>query len=202
MELGPWNGSVRCLPSFKFCCAFSLFSWEAIDLSWPNYLFYDPCLQTVPEESSQIFLRVGEIEYTHRSEEHWVGWVKPLLAIGMARTVSGSVLESELVPCPWGIELQQPGVCMTVMQKKKLYHGIMLLWSWATGSFSHAEAEYAVPVCQDTGLVSFPGIPAGQGGQALNLSCEISCVVTSEFKALYQDWGLENHCLNVVNSVE
>lgn len=37
------------------------------------------------------------------------------------------------------------------------------------------------------------------GGQALNLSCEISCLVINEFKALYQDWGLENQCLSMAN---
>lgn len=162
MELGPWNGSVRCPPSFKFCCVFSLFSWEAIALSWPNYFFYDPSLQTVPEESSQIFLRVGEIEYTHRSGEYWVGWVKPLLAIGNGK--DGQWLSAWEWVSSLPVENRTAAArCVYDCHAKKALSWDNATLELRTGSFSHAEENMQCQSARTLVLCPFQGFLQGRG---------------------------------------
>lgn len=131
-----------------------------------------------------VFLRVGEIEYTRTGEKSiGVSWVKPLLAIVNGKDgewLSSGVWVSSL---PVG-NRAAAARCLHDCHAKKALSWDNTTLELRPGSLSHAEPEYAVSVCHNTGLVSFPEIPAGQGGQALNLSCEILCVVTKEFKAL------------------
>lgn len=168
-----------------------------------TYLFFfmlHLCSQ-IQSSVLNVFSRVGEVEYMHTGlESIGVGWVESMLAAGNGK--NGQWLSSwEWVSSlpTWSRTAAARCVYGCHAKKPQPFSWDNATLELRTSPLSGAEAEYAVPVCQNTGLVSFPEILAGQGGQALNLSCEISCVVTNEFKLLYQNWGLENNCLSVVN---
>lgn len=153
-------------------------------------------------------LKVGEIEYTHIGlKSIGVGWVKPccLQAISwLSRIVPCSrrgrltVLANELAPCPWGAELQQPGVCMTFMWKK-LDQGMILLWSRVLALFIFCRSRICSARVPGHWCCALDREFCRARGQGLNLSSEISCVDTSELKALYQGWGLDKHCLTMIS---